>query len=81
MDGMVIRQLRMQWARYCPPLQPRNWPPYHHRQRVCFQQAKAALETARQQVADFLGCNPDEVVFTSGGSESANYAIRGVCSL
>ena len=50
-------------------------------QSCCTQQAKAALDTARSQVADLLGCNPDEVIFTSGGSESANYAIRGLCAL
>ena len=40
--------------------------------------AKAALETARRQVAVLLGCQPDEVVFTSGGSEANNLAIKGV---
>ncbi len=40
--------------------------------------AKAALEAAREQVAGCLGCRPGEVVFTSGGSESNNLAIRGV---
>ncbi len=40
-------------------------------------QAKKAVDKARQQVADLLGCDPDEVVFTSGGSESDNHAIRG----
>ncbi len=40
--------------------------------------AKAALEAARQQVAGCLGCRPGEIVFTSGGSESNNLAIRGV---
>jgi len=40
-------------------------------------QAKNALEKARAQVADLLDCTPDEVVFTSGGSESNNYAIKG----
>jgi cysteine desulfurase len=40
--------------------------------------AKAALEEARGSVARCLGCLPDEVVFTSGGSESNNLAIRGV---
>lgn len=39
--------------------------------------AKEALEQARQQVADFLGCDSTEVVFTSGGSESNNHAIKG----
>ncbi len=40
-------------------------------------QAKKAIETARNQVADLLGCQPDEIIFTSGGSESNNYAIKG----
>ncbi|MCB9089867.1 MAG: cysteine desulfurase [Calditrichae bacterium] len=38
---------------------------------------KAALETARGQVAALLQCRPEEIVFTSGGSESNNYAIKG----
>ena len=40
-------------------------------------QTKKAVEQARGQVADLLNCSPDEVVFTSGGSESNNYAIKG----
>ncbi len=40
--------------------------------------ARQAVETARSQVAACLGCRPSEVVFTSGGSESNNLAIRGV---
>ena len=39
--------------------------------------AKAALENARGQVAALLGCGPDEIVFTSGGSEANNLAIKG----
>ena len=39
--------------------------------------AKAALETARSQVAASLGCHSDEVVFTSGGSEANNLALKG----
>jgi cysteine desulfurase NifS/selenium donor protein len=39
---------------------------------------KKAVERARKQVAEMLGCGVDEVVFTSGGSESNNYAIKGV---
>ncbi len=37
-----------------------------------------AIEQARQQVAEVLGCQPKEVVFTACGSESDNLAIRGV---
>ncbi|HEY2528798.1 MAG TPA: cysteine desulfurase family protein [Xanthobacteraceae bacterium] len=39
--------------------------------------AKAALETARSQVAALLGCHDDEIVFTSGGSEANNLALKG----
>ncbi len=40
--------------------------------------AKEAVENARNQVADLLHCDAGEVVFTSGGSESNNHAIKGV---
>ncbi len=40
--------------------------------------AKEAVEHARRQVADLLACQLSEVVFTSGGSESNNHAIKGV---
>ena len=40
--------------------------------------AKDAVEKARGQVAGLLGCDPTEVVYTSGGSESNNHAIKGV---
>jgi cysteine desulfurase len=40
--------------------------------------AKAALDTARAQVASLLGGAPDEIVFTSGGSEANNLAIKGL---
>jgi cysteine desulfurase len=39
--------------------------------------ARAAVEKAREQVAALLGCDADEVVFTSGGTEANNLAIRG----
>jgi cysteine desulfurase len=39
---------------------------------------KAAIETARGQVAALLGCHDDEIVFTSGGSEADNLALKGV---
>ncbi|MGE3758578.1 MAG: cysteine desulfurase family protein [Pseudobdellovibrionaceae bacterium] len=38
---------------------------------------KEALNKARRQIANLLGCSEDEVVFTSGGSESNNHAIKG----
>ena len=41
--------------------------------------AKAALDIGRGQVAALLGCTPDEIVFTSGGGEANNLALKGVC--
>ncbi|MGF7071694.1 cysteine desulfurase [Priestia megaterium] len=40
--------------------------------------AKRAVETARHQVASLLGCETDEVIFTSGASESNNMVLKGV---
>ncbi len=40
--------------------------------------AKAAIDTARQDVSDALGCMFAELIFTSGGTEAANLAILGV---
>ncbi len=40
--------------------------------------AREAVEKARSQVAALLNCAPGEIVFTSGGTESNNYAIRGI---
>lgn len=40
--------------------------------------ARDAVEEARDRVAWLLGCMPEEVVFTSGGSESNNHALKGV---
>ena len=41
-------------------------------------EAKQTLEGARAEVAKLIGCQPREVVFTSGGTESNNMAIKGV---
>ncbi len=42
------------------------------------QEAKKALEDSRQTLADFIGAKPEEIVFTSGGTESDNSALLGV---
>jgi cysteine desulfurase len=41
------------------------------------QMAEAAVESARETVASVLNCRPDEIIFTSCGSESDNLALRG----
>ncbi len=44
-------------------------------------ETKKAVEQARSQVANALGCNPDEILFTSGGTESNNMALKGYAYL
>ena len=41
-------------------------------------QARAALDGAREDLAGVVGCEPGEIVFTSGGTEADNLAVRGV---
>ena len=40
--------------------------------------AKRAIEKARRQVAELINCNPEEIYFTSCGSESDNTAVKGI---
>lgn len=40
--------------------------------------AAAALSNARRTIADILGCRPGEVIFTAGGTEADNLAIKGI---
>lgn len=42
------------------------------------QKARSAVETAREQVADLIGARAQEIIFTSGGTESDNHAIFGM---
>ncbi len=44
-------------------------------------EAKAALDDARSRIASCLGCRPDEIYFTSCGTESDNWAIKGAAAL
>lgn len=42
------------------------------------QHAKSALEQARRDVTELLYCSPEEIIFTSGGTESDNLALKGI---
>jgi len=45
------------------------------------QEARAAVDRARREVAALVGARPNEIVFLSGGTEANNLAIRGTCEL
>jgi cysteine desulfurase len=40
--------------------------------------AREGVDTARERIARFLGVNPEEIVFTSGGTESDNFGVKGL---
>ncbi|MCJ7656211.1 MAG: cysteine desulfurase NifS [Candidatus Atribacteria bacterium] len=42
------------------------------------QEAREAVEEAREKIAHLIGANPLEIVFTAGGTEADNYAIKGI---
>lgn len=42
------------------------------------QEARKAVEEAREKIAHLIGANPSEIVFTAGGTEADNYAIKGI---
>jgi cysteine desulfurase len=44
----------------------------------CGQDAKIGVDKARVILAEFIGARPEEIVFTSGGTESDNFALKGV---
>jgi len=47
----------------------------------CALEARGAMEEARAKVADLIGARSEEIVFTSGGTEADNFALKGVASV
>ena len=45
------------------------------------QQARAAIDRSRREVAALVGAKQNEIVFTSGGTEAYNLAMRGLCEM
>lgn len=43
------------------------------------QESRDCMDQARSKVAELIACRPEEVVFTGGGTEADNHAIKGVC--
>ena len=50
----------------------------HSRTHAYGWESEAAMEVARSQVADLIGADPKEIVFTSGATESNNISVKGV---
>lgn len=64
----VVEAMRPYLSQHCGNPSSRHW---------AGAPARQAVEAARSRVAGLLGCSPEEIVFTSGGTESNNHAIKG----
>ncbi len=84
---MKIKQIYLDYAATTPvdPAVLRTMKPYFSNKfgnpmslHSYGQEAREAVEKARKQAADFLHCDPDEIIFTSGATESNNLTLKGV---
>jgi cysteine desulfurase len=69
LDPEVVRAMQPYWGEAFG--NPSSGHAYGRRPRT-------AVAEARQQVADLLGCRPEEIIFTSGGTEANNHALKGL---
>lgn len=69
-DPAVFEAMKPYWEQYFG-----NPASIHH--TVGFNASKA-IDVAKQQIAHFLHCEPDEIIFTSGSTESINLALKGM---
>ncbi|MDB5376590.1 MAG: aminotransferase class V-fold PLP-dependent enzyme, partial [Rubritepida sp.] len=69
MDPRVLAAMRPWWEE--------NFANPHSVEHALGRAAEEAVETAREQVAELIGAEPREIIFTSGATESNNIAIKG----
>ncbi len=68
-DPAVAEEMRPYLSEYFGNASSKHWYGYKSRE---------AVELARASIAECIGCAPHEIVFTSGGTESNNFAIKGI---
>ena len=58
-----------------------NWASCVGFTEIFFSRSEAAMEKSRGQVADLIGADPKEIVFTSGATESNNISVKGLVKI